>query len=237
MVDKAEIRASFSARLNQALTDAGVRTRGRGVDIQKQLKRVGVRVTTQAVSKWLNAEAIPESASMSALSSWLNVRREWLEYGVLPVAPLLTLGTTSIPTETHQGLPPPCRSVPLVELHQVSGMIRNANVPRSTDYICCPILIGNRGFAVRVTGDSMVAPGFSRSYTEGSIIFADPDVTSEIGDRVIAKVPRTGETTFKVLVEDGGRKFLKPLNPQYPMIDVTDDLYCFGKVIGSFSAD
>jgi len=84
MVDKNELRAAFSARLHEALDDAGVRSRGRGVDIHKHLKMVGVDKTTQAISKWLNGEAIAEADSMTALCAWLNVRREWLEYGVLP---------------------------------------------------------------------------------------------------------------------------------------------------------
>ena len=84
MVDKNELRAAFTARLHEALDDAGVRTRGRGVDIHKHLKSFGVDKSPQAISKWLNGDAIAEADSMVALCSWLNVRREWLEYGVLP---------------------------------------------------------------------------------------------------------------------------------------------------------
>src|SRR5450830_1147307 len=84
MVDKNELRAAFTARLHEALDDAGVRTRGRGVDIHNHLKSLGVNKSPQAVSKWLNGDAIAEADSMVALCSWLKVRREWLEYGVMP---------------------------------------------------------------------------------------------------------------------------------------------------------
>ena len=67
MVDKDKLRAAFSARLHEALDDAGVRARGRGVDIHKRLKSVGVNKTTQAISKWLNGEAMAEADSMVAL--------------------------------------------------------------------------------------------------------------------------------------------------------------------------
>ncbi len=78
MVDKNELRAAFTARLHEALDDAGVRTRGRGVDIHNHLKSAGVNKSPQAVSKWLNGDAIAEADSMVALCSWLKVRREWL---------------------------------------------------------------------------------------------------------------------------------------------------------------
>ena len=79
MVDKNELRAAFTARLHEALDDAGVRTRGRGVDIHAYLVKVGAEKSKQAISKWLNGESLPEADSMAVLCSWLKVRREWLQ--------------------------------------------------------------------------------------------------------------------------------------------------------------
>ena len=74
MVDKNDLRVEFSSRLHEALDDAGVRSHGRGVDIQKCLKSRGVSKTTQAISKWLKGEAMAEADSMTALCDWLKVR-------------------------------------------------------------------------------------------------------------------------------------------------------------------
>lgn len=63
------------------------RGRGRNIDLQRGLQQAGVVTTTQATSKWLRAESMPEKDNMVALSRWLLVRAEWLEYGDGPMRP------------------------------------------------------------------------------------------------------------------------------------------------------
>lgn len=240
MVDKNELRAAFSARLHEALDDAGVRSRGRGVDIHKHLKMVGVDKTTQAISKWLNGEAIAEADSMTALCAWLNVRREWLEYGVLPK----TQDSSHGPHQLHvgdqsnvSGMLERFGKVPLISWVQAGAWceaISNFEPYQADSWLSCPVPISDSGYALKVLGDSMTNPGPGRSYPTGCIIFVDPEVEANTGDRVIARVPRTNEVTFKVLVEDAGRQFLRPINPQYPIIDITEETHICGKVVGSF---
>ncbi|MBS7440608.1 peptidase S24 [Pseudomonas syringae] len=239
MVDKNSLRAAFSARLHEALDDAGVRTRGRGVDVHNQLKALGVLKTTQAVSKWLNGEAIAEADSMVALCSWLKVRREWLEYGVLPKSRVRDSSIESYASvETCNVINVPSRfdKVPLISWVQAGAWCEEASIEPYdvSDWISCPVPISKNGFALRVRGDSMTNPGSGRSYPAGCIIFVDPEVKATTGDRVIARVPRTNEMTFKVLVEDAGRQYLRPINPQYPIIDITEETHICGKVMGSF---
>jgi SOS-response transcriptional repressor LexA len=240
MVDKNSLRAAFSERLHEALDDAGVRSRGRGVDIHRQLKSLGVEKTTQAVSKWLNGEAIAEADSMIALCSWLKVRREWLEYGVLPkelagnsnVRQLATVSGGNV-SEVSQRF----GKVPLISWVQAGAWCEAISNFESydTDYwLSCPVPISDQGYALKVLGDSMTNPGPGRSYPTGCIIFVDPEAEAKTGDRVIARLPRTNEATFKVLVEDAGRQFLKPINPQYPIIEITEETHICGKVVGSF---
>lgn len=87
MVAKELVRKEFSNRLHKACNDACVRERGRAVDIQAELKRRGVSATTTAIGKWLNADSMPEADKLRPLADWLNVRAEWLEYGVPPQIP------------------------------------------------------------------------------------------------------------------------------------------------------
>lgn len=96
---------------------------------------------------------------------------------------------------------------------------------------------GPRSYALRVIGDSMTSPYPSGpSYPHGTIIVVDPDRQLVVGSRVIAK--RNGdEATFKVYTEDGGRRLLKPLNPQYPIIEMTEDYQICGVVIGRWIDD
>lgn len=240
MVDKNAQRAAFSARLHEALDAAGVRTHGRGVDIQRTLKSLGVEKTTQAVSKWLNGEAMAEADSMAALCSWLKVRREWLEYGVLPKQQT----DTGITRRNGENEPSNVKEInhrfgkiPLISWVQAGAWceaISNIEVYDSDSWLSCPVPISNNGYALKVLGDSMTNPGTGRSYPTGCIIFVDPEAEAKTGDRVIARLPRTNEATFKVLVEDAGKQFLSPINPQYPIIEITEETHICGKVVGAF---
>ncbi|WLH16133.1 LexA family protein [Pseudomonas simiae] len=240
MVDKNELRAAFTARLHEALNDAGVRTRGRGVDIQKHLKSMGVDKTTQAISKWLNGDAIAEADSMMALCCWLKVRREWLEYGVEPKEPNdLKCANRSLDLKENNvcEIKQNFSKVPLISWIQAGAWCEissNFEAHDAEQWLSCPVPISTNGYALKVIGDSMTNPGPGRSYPKGCIIFVDPEADTKPGDRVIARVPRTNEATFKILVSDAGKQFLRPINPQYPIIDITEETHICGKVVGSF---
>lgn len=240
MVDKNDLRVAFSLRLHEALDDSGIRFRGRGVDIHKQLKSVGVNKTTQAISKWLNGDAMAEADSMAALSSWLKVRREWLEYGVLPKELESDNGTRVIKADANSNVGQLFEhfdKVPLISWVQAGAWCEVASNFEPFDaetWLSCPVAISSNGYALKVRGDSMTNPGPGRTYPAGCIIFVDPDVEACTGDRVIARVSRTNEVTFKVLVEDAGRQYLRPINPQYPVIEITEETVICGKVVGAF---
>ena len=103
------------------------------------------------------------------------------------------------------------------------------------DYIPCPVAHSSNTYALKVVGQSMTSP-HGRSYPEGSIIFVDPDERGDVisEDRVIAKFIDSGEVTFKSYVSDGGRQFLKALNPSY--LPFTDKFEILGKVIGDLAS-
>lgn len=70
-------------------------------------------------------------------------------------------------------------------------------------------------FWLEVKGDSMTSP-VGTSIAQGSLILVDTEVEATPGKLVVAKLPDSNEATFKKLVSDGGRLYLKPLNPGYP---------------------
>lgn len=88
-------------------------------------------------------------------------------------------------------------------------------------------------FALRVKNDSMTSPHpGERSFPEGTVIVVDPLRGSNAGDFVIAKDVVGQKATFKKLITDGGRWFLKPLNPAYPTVEIDDPaLRVIGRVI------
>lgn len=85
-------------------------------------------------------------------------------------------------------------------------------------------------FWLDVKGDSMTSP-VGLSIPEGMVILVDPEVEPINGKLVVAKLDGDNEATFKKLVVDAGQQFLKPLNPQYPMIPINGNCRIIGVVV------
>lgn len=85
-------------------------------------------------------------------------------------------------------------------------------------------------FWLEVKGDSMTSP-VGQSVPEGTLILVDTEADVHAGKLVVAKLGESNEATFKKLVEDGGRRFLKPLNPAYPTEMVAEDCRIIGIVV------
>ncbi|MEE5088411.1 S24 family peptidase [Pseudomonas alliivorans] len=85
-------------------------------------------------------------------------------------------------------------------------------------------------FWLEVKGDSMTSTS-APSIPEGSQILVDTEADVRPGKLVIAKLADSNEATFKKLVEDGGVRYLKPLNSAYPMVQCTEDCRIIGVVV------
>jgi SOS-response transcriptional repressor LexA len=85
-------------------------------------------------------------------------------------------------------------------------------------------------FWLEVKGDSMTSP-VGQSVPEGSLILVDTEADAYSGKLVIAKLSNSDKATFKKLVDDGGRRYLKPLNSAYPMEACEDDCRIIGVVV------
>ena len=85
-------------------------------------------------------------------------------------------------------------------------------------------------FWLEVKGDSMTAPT-GVSVPEGMMILVDTEADVKPGKLVIAKLPASNEATFKKLVEDGGIRYLKPLNPAYKMVECDENCRIIGVAV------
>lgn len=75
-------------------------------------------------------------------------------------------------------------------------------------------------FALRVEGDSMET-AHGPSFPHGSIIVLDPEYSATNNSFVVAKQNSSSQLVFKQLVIDGNRRYLKPLNTRYPLVEIT----------------
>ena len=114
----------------------------------------------------------------------------------------------------------------------------HGNIPlvgsnEQTEYV--PVdkrICGDNSYILVVKGDSMVSTLFGKkSFLPGEKIIVDPDLTATNGSFVIA-VFGEDETVFKQYIVDGPKKFLAPLNTNYPMLEITEKFKIIGVVVG-----
>lgn len=98
------------------------------------------------------------------------------------------------------------------------------------EYYESDINILGSGFWLKVHGDSMTSP-VGQSIPEGHMILVDTGREPENGSLVIAKLTDANEATFKKLIIDGGNKYLKGLNPNWPMISINGNCNIIGVVV------
>jgi SOS-response transcriptional repressor LexA len=73
----------------------------------------------------------------------------------------------------------------------------------------------------------------SKSFPEGTLIYVDPEAYLCSGKFVIAKRTGDNSATFKRYIEDGGKRWLMPLNPLYEKTELTEDMHICGVLIFS----
>lgn len=89
-----------------------------------------------------------------------------------------------------------------------------------------------KAFWLEVEGDSMTAPpGSLPSIPEGTLVLVDTGVEAVPGKLVVAQLDDSNEATFKKLIEDGGQRYLKALNPAYPLIAINGNCRIVGVAV------
>ncbi|MCY1503022.1 putative HTH-type transcriptional regulator [compost metagenome] len=235
MVAKEKERAEFSKRLHLACDQAGVRERGRAVDIKKALHAMGIEVSTTGIGKWLNAEGIPEIDKLRPLSEWLKVRAAWLEYEELPMRPGEEVSDDHKEKESNvravdfarKRLKPGFVDIPQLDI--AASMGRGAMRPEydevidhmavSLDFLSQQVRFSRAENLALITayGDSMAG-----TFSDGDVLLVDRGINEIKIDAVyvlalkdelyIKRIQRCGDGTF-LMISD---------NEKYKPIEVTE---------------
>lgn len=193
-----------------------------GMDQHELAKAVGV--SQPAIHKLVTGKT-RYSRHITAIAAVLGTTADYLE------------GRTSNPTRFTRNIEPGpdiAGRIPLISwvaAGQWAEVVDNYAPGEAEKFIYTTAHVGPHAFALRVKGDSMENPYGKPSYPEGCIIIVDPDRSVVSGARVVARLDDVEEATFKVYVEDAGRRFLKPLNPQYPTLAVNSHATICGVVV------
>jgi SOS-response transcriptional repressor LexA len=212
-----------------AMTTSGQRIKSRRMEKNLTQRALGelVGVSATSITYWENAEVEPKNKHLSALSRALDCAPDYILHGA-------TFGGEVSIAPIHS-------RIPLIRWNEVNAYYQGDYMKldkETVDWLYCPVQCGENTFATTVNGDSMTSPyPNNKSYPAGIIIFIDPDAPLVSGSRVMAKLEDSEEATFKEYIEDGGKKLLKPINPQYAIEAFTDGSIIIGVVIGSFVAE
>ncbi|MGL4725742.1 MAG: LexA family protein [Scandinavium sp.] len=87
-----------------------------------------------------------------------------------------------------------------------------------------------KAFWFKVDEDSMTAPT-GLSISEGTFVLFDTGREPVNHSLVMARLSGTSEATFKKLVIDGGKSWLRGLNPQWPFTPIDSTCQMFGVAI------
>lgn len=102
------------------------------------------------------------------------------------------------------------------------------------DWLPCPFKNSPQTYALRVRGPSMSDPTGEYSFNDGEIIFVDPMREARHKSFVVVRMEDDQEATFKRLIQEGDRKYLMALNPNWPnrVIEFKGKATLSGVVIG-----
>lgn len=192
-----------------------------GAAIRRIRERKDLKVDKAAAAAGLNK---------STLSKVENGKQGWNGPLLYKIAGALGVEVIDFFNEAETGnvetAPEIKGTVPLISWVQAghwNDVIDNLH-PGEGERISTTYRVRKHTYALRVRGDSM-----EPKFPDGAILIVEPDENPEPGAYVIVR-HNGGEATFKQLMLDGDTRYLKPLNPRYPIMEVRPDAVFCGVV-------
>lgn len=205
------------------------RIRSRRKDLKMTQGDVAKKIGISRVSytQWELGETNPNGENLLKVSQVLSCTPDWIVSGK---------GT---PRDIHDNVDAAPRLkglVPLINEVQAGAWTdikTGFDESEVQDWITTLQANGRYAFALRVRGDSMVNPSERRSLPEGMIVVVDPEKQAKHRSIVVARLADSDKATVKELVLDGDNHYLRPFNPQFPIIPITEGLVIIGTVVSA----
>ncbi len=203
-----------------------VKSRMKDAGITQSILAERMDKSQSAIAHWLGGNRKPSIEEIATMMKIVGLKRMTLNSDGY-VEP-----TEISPTDIARVENQPQQAFPVLNYVQAGKWINNAK-PSSKEIVewqPTTEKASDRSFWLRVEGDSMTS-GSGVSFPEGTMILVDAKRDYRNGSLVVAKLSDIEEVTFKKLIIDAGQKFLKPLNPIYPPISISDDCLIIGSII------
>jgi SOS-response transcriptional repressor LexA len=185
-----------------------------------------IEVSVQTIANILVDQLPEDPAIWEKFARYFRIHADFLRTG----GPPYSEGTFELTESAHHSSVGQMRKVPLLKWDQIDQMTGREEPPRliHAEALLETDIPGRRTFAVRVKDDSM-QPLFS----EGEIIFVNPDLPCEPGRYVIVENedgPPEG-ALLRQIKEIGGQAILHPLNRRYEDVPLTKQQRIGGRIV------
>lgn len=134
-------------------------------------------------------------------------------------------GLALAPAESAKRVP----VVPWAMAVEWAGNPDPKRLPNGTPWILPPENPPGALFALVVPDDSMHAMS-GPAFPIGSTIFVNPKRAPEPNDFVVGYISTPANMTFKRLIQNGDQRYLRALNPQFPMVQIDGEFTAIGVV-------
>ena len=203
---------TWAARLKLKMKELGL--------TQEELARK-LGVTRSAVAHYVQGTRHPPLKQMVKLAGILKVDPAWLQFGKVQEHSA-NLKQSSIKTKNR---------IPILNWNQASSYSSDETYNSKLEYFSSNDI---ECYALQIKGDSMVSPSLqSISFTPGSYAIVDPNGIVTHGCYVIAAANNKKEVILRQYIEEGGVRYLKPLNSQYPLLQIEKSVKILGVVISN----
>ena len=197
---------------------------GEGLTEEELASAVGVPART--ISNILADELPQDHRTWEQFAQYFRMDTDFLRSG----GPPHTHGTVDLTEGSRPSPIGPLMKVPLLRWHQIDQMVSCKETPRfvQAENVLETDVPGTRTFAVQVKDNSM-EPLFS----EGEIIFVNPDLPTESGHYVLIESEDGGaeKVLLRQLKEMDGQSILHPLNRRYDDRPLSKQQRIWGRVV------
>ncbi|WP_147198314.1 LexA family transcriptional regulator [Pantoea sp. CCBC3-3-1] len=204
---------------------AKIRMRDMGIGQEKLSEHLGI--TKGAVSHWLNARREPSLEDIAKIMRYLGLKAFVVNHDGT-IAPAGSISNVD-------GYKPytPGKRYPVLSKVQAAAWAEACEPDNLKDidlWLESDASTQGEGFWLEADGDSMTAP-MGLSIPEGTFVLFDTGREPINGSLVVAKLVDDNPATFKKLVVDGSQKYLRGLNPQWPMVPINGNCRIIGVAI------
>lgn len=194
-------------------------------------EHVGVKQPT--VSQWEADLMVPRGESLKKLEEILKTNSDWILHGKgNPDARYVLVQPDS---QEFKAISLNTKRIPVLSWVQAGAWSDTGcddPAMNCDEWMETSSGVSEHAFALVVRGDSMTNSNNPRSIQDGAKVVVEPIFDPEQLNRkiVVAMLEGSSEATIKEFIQDGPVKFLKPLNPAYPSMQINGNCRVVGVV-------